>query len=117
MPRASSGVARHRRTRKILKAARGYFGGRSKLYRTAKESVIRAGAFAFAGRKNKKREYRSLWITRITAAARERGLSYNRFINGLKRAKAELDRKILAHLAVYEPRVFDKLVALAQGAC
>ncbi len=115
MPRASSGVARHRRTRKTLKAARGYFGGRSKLYRTAKESIIRAGAYAFAGRKNKKREYRSLWITRITAAVRERGFSYNGFINGLKKAKAELDRRILAHLAVYEPVVFDKLVVLAQA--
>ena len=115
MPRASSGVVRHRRTRRTLKKARGYFGGRSKLYRTAKESVLRAGAHAFAGRKNKKREFRSLWITRITAAVRERGSSYNRFINGLKKAKTELDRRVLAHLAVYEPRVFDRLVAMAQA--
>ncbi|MDQ7780122.1 MAG: 50S ribosomal protein L20 [Planctomycetota bacterium] len=115
MPRASSGVARHRRVSKTLKSARGYFGGRSKLYRTAKESVMRAGAYAFAGRKNRKREYRGLWIIRITAAAKERGIPYNRLIDGLKKAKAGLDRKILAHLAVYEPKVFDSLVALAKG--
>jgi large subunit ribosomal protein L20 len=113
MPRATKGVASRRRRKKILKAARGYYGGRSKLYRTAKESVQRGLAYAYAHRRRKKRDFRRLWITRINAAARIYGLSYGLFINGLKKAGVLLDRKNLADLAIKDEEAFAKLAQLA----
>src|SRR5256712_12023624 len=99
MPRAKGGAKTRRRRKKILKKANGYVGGRRKLYKTAAETVLRAGAFAYRGRKLKKREARSLWIVRINAACRQVGLSYSRFMNALKKAGIHLDRKVLAELA------------------
>jgi len=113
MPRVTKGVASRRRRKKILKAAKGYYGGRSKLYRTAKESVQRGLAYAYVHRRRKKRDFRRLWITRINAAARIYGLSYSLFINGLKRAGVLLDRKNLADLAVKDEKAFAKLAELA----
>ncbi len=113
MPRATKGVASRRRRKKILKAAKGYYGGRSKLYRTAKESVQRGLAYAYAHRRRKKRDFRRLWITRINAAARIYGLSYSLFINGLKKAGVVLDRKNLAEMAVKDKKAFAKLAELA----
>ena len=115
MPRAKGGAKTRRRRKKILKKAKGYFGGRRKLYKTAAESVLRAGAFAYSGRKQKKREARSLWIVRINAACRQVGLSYSTFMNGLKKAGVELDRKILAELAVSNPAAFAKLAETARA--
>lgn len=113
MPRATKGVASRRRRKKILKAAKGYYGGRRKLYRTAKESVQRGLAYAYAHRRRRKRDFRRLWITRINAAARIYGLSYNLFINGLKKAGVLLDRKNLADLAIKDEESFAKLAELA----
>jgi len=113
MPRATRGVASRNRRKKILKAAKGYYGGRSKLYRTAKESVQRGMAYAYAHRRRRKRDFRRLWITRINAAARIYGLSYNLFINGLKKAGVLLDRKNLADMAIKDEEAFAKLAELA----
>jgi large subunit ribosomal protein L20 len=113
MPRAKNAVASRARRKKILKAARGYYGGRSKLYRTAKESVQRGMAYAYAHRRRRKRDFRRLWIVRINAAARLYGLSYSLFINGLKRAGVVLDRKVLADMAVRDQEGFGKLAELA----
>jgi large subunit ribosomal protein L20 len=109
MPRAKGGPKTRQRRKKVLKKAKGYFGGRRKLYRTAKETVLRAGAFAYRDRKQKKRLARALWITRLNAACRQAGLSYSVFMAGLKRAGIGLDRKILADLAVNDPTGFAKL--------
>jgi large subunit ribosomal protein L20 len=116
MPRARSAVASHARRKKILKRARGYYGGRSRLYRTAKESVQRGLAYAYAHRRRRKRDFRRLWITRINAAARLYGLSYSLFMSGLKRAGVILDRKILADMAVRDKEGFAKLAELASKA-
>jgi large subunit ribosomal protein L20 len=113
MPRATKGVASRRRRKKILKAAKGYYGGRSKLYRTAKESVQRGLVYAYVHRRRKKRDFRRLWITRINAAARIYGLSYSLFINGLKKAGVLLDRKNLADIAIKDEKAFAKLAELA----
>ena len=115
MPRAKGGAKTRRRRKKILKKAKGYFGGRRKLYKTAAETVLRAGAFAYRGRKLKKREARSLWIVRINAACRQVGLSYSRFMNALKKAGIHLDRKVLAELAVTDPPAFAKLAETAKA--
>lgn len=109
MPRAKGGAKTRRRRKKILKKAKGYVGGRRKLYKTAAETVLRAGAFAYRGRKQKKREARSLWIVRINAACRQVGLSYSKFMDALKKAEIHLDRKVLAELAVTDPPAFAKL--------
>jgi large subunit ribosomal protein L20 len=114
MPRVTSAVARNKRKKKILKAAKGYFGGRKNLYKTAKDAVERGWEHAYRDRKKKKRNFRSLWITRINAAAREHDLSYSRFMNGLKEAGVELDRKALADLAVRNPKAFAALVDRAK---
>ena len=106
--------ARHRRD-KVLKLARGYRGGRSKLFRTAADALDKALMYAYRDRKARKRDYRKLWIARINAAARMNGLSYSRFINGLKQAGIELDRKILAELAISDPTGFAKIAGLAAG--
>lgn len=109
MPRAKRGNKRLLKRKGILKLARGYRGTKSKLYRHAKEQVERSLNFAFTGRKLKKRDFRSLWIVRIGAAARENGLSYSQFMHGLKLADISLDRKVLADLAVHEPATFTEL--------
>ena len=116
MPRVKRGTKRRAKRKKILDAASGYFLTKSKLYRSAKESVERGLKFAYAGRRQKKRQFRSLWIVRISAAAKLNGLSYNRFISGLKKAGNELDRKILADLAVNDPAAFTTLVNQAKAA-
>src|SRR5256886_7133976 len=103
MPRVKRGTKRRARRKKILERASGYYLTKSKLYRSAKESVERALKFAYSGRKQKKRQFRSIWIVRIGAAAKQHGLSYSRFISGLKKSGVELDRKILAELAVKDP--------------
>jgi len=109
MPRAKRGNKRLHKRKGILKLARGYRGTKSKLYRHAKEQVERSLNFAFTGRKLKKRDFRSLWIVRIGAAARANGLSYSQFMHGLKLADIQLDRKVLADLAVHEPATFTEL--------
>ena len=115
MPRAKGGPKTRRRRKKILKKANGYVGGRRKLYRTAAETVLRAGAFAYRGRKQKKRRMRGLWVIRINAACRQIGLSYSVFMAGLKRAGILLDRKVLAELAVSDPQGFAKLAETARA--
>ncbi|OGR04775.1 MAG: 50S ribosomal protein L20 [Deltaproteobacteria bacterium RIFOXYA12_FULL_61_11] len=110
MPRVKGGSVTRQRRNRVLKQAKGFRGGRSKLFRTAVERVHGAWANAYRGRKLRKRDFRSLWIVRINAAARELGLSYNRFIEGLKRLDIEVDRKILAHLAATSPATFKGLV-------
>jgi large subunit ribosomal protein L20 len=114
MPRVKSSVASRRRRKKILKLAKGYRGGRSKLYRTAKEAVARALQYAYRDRKVKKRDFRRLWIIRINAAARMNGLSYSQFMEGLKKAEININRKILADLAVRDADAFAKLAEIAK---
>ena len=116
MPRVKRGTKRRARRKKILDRASGYYLTKSKLYRSAKESVERGLKFAYSGRKQKKRQFRSIWIVRIGAAAKLNGLSYSVFINGLKKAGIELDRKILADLAVSDPAGFATLCKQAQSA-
>ena len=116
MPRVKRGTKRRARRKKILDRASGYYLTKSKLYRSAKESVERGLKFAYSGRKQKKRQFRSIWIVRIGAAAKLNGLSYSVFINGLKKAGIELDRKILADLAVSDPAGFTALCKQAQSA-
>jgi large subunit ribosomal protein L20 len=114
--RTRKGAARTQAKKRVLQRAKGYVGGRRRLYRTAKESVVRAGAFAFRDRRNKKRTYRQLWIIRLNAACRERGIPYSRFINGLRKAKIELDRKSLSEIAIVDPKGFDKIVEAVKQA-
>jgi large subunit ribosomal protein L20 len=116
MPRVKRGTKRRQRRKKILERASGYYLTKSKLYRSAKESVERALKFAYSGRKQKKRQFRSIWIVRIGAAAKQHGLSYSRFISGLKKSGVELDRKILAELAVKDPAGFKGLADQAKSA-
>ena len=115
MPRATNNVAAHRRHKKVLKAAKGNFGGRSRLYRTAKETVQKGLMYSFIDRRKKKRDFRSLWIIRINAAARLNGMSYSEFISGLKKAGIELNRKLLADIAARDGAEFAKLAELARG--
>lgn len=116
MPRVKSNVARLKRKKQIVKAARGAFGGRSKLWKAAKETVERGWVYAYRDRKNKKREFRKLWIIRINAAAHQNDLSYNKFMNGLKLAGIEVDRKILSDLAITDPAAFTVLADAAKKA-
>ena len=116
MPRAKGGAKTRHRRKKILKKAKGYVGGRRKLYRTAKETLIRAGVFAFRDRRARKRNFRKLWITRLNAACRERGLRYSEFIHGLAKAALGLNRKILSEMAIYDPEAFDAVFAEVQAA-
>jgi len=111
MPRSSNSVASRKRRKKILEKAKGYFLGRSKVYTVAKNAVEKAGLAAYIGRKQKKREYRSLWIARINAAVREEGLSYSRFIEKLTKSGINLNRKVLADLALNNPAAFKEIVA------
>ena len=115
MPRAKGGPKSRRRRKKILKLAKGYVGGRGRLYRSARETVERALAFAYRDRRVRRREFRGLWITRINAAARLSGLSYSQLIRGLKQAGVELDRKILADLAVSDGPAFHQITELAKS--
>ncbi|MFP4084172.1 MAG: 50S ribosomal protein L20 [Desulfonatronovibrio sp.] len=112
--RVKRGKAAHKRHKKYLKMAKGYRGGRSKLYRTAREAVERGLCYAYRDRRQKKREFRKLWIIRINAAAREYGLSYSRFINGLTRAGVDLNRKVLADMAVNEKAAFARLAEMVK---
>ena len=114
MARVTSSVARNKRKKKVLKQARGQFGARSKLYRTAKNAVERGWAYSYRDRRRRKRDFRRLWVARISGACRERGLSDSRFISGLKSAGVDLNRKALADLAVREPEAFAELAKLAK---
>lgn len=116
MARATNNVAARRRRKKYLKLAKGYRGGRSKLYRTAREAVNRGLKYAYRDRRQRKRDFRSLWIVRINAAARIYGLTYSLLISGLKKAGVNLDRKILADLAVRDSATFGKLAEMAKSA-
>ncbi len=115
MPRVKSGVQAHARHKKVIKAAAGYRGRRKNCFRTATQAVDKARQYAYRDRKVKKREFRSLWITRINAAARQHGLSYSRFMHGLGQAGIELDRKVLADIAVQDKSAFAKLAELARA--
>jgi len=115
MVRVTYGAPRHRKKARYFKRARGFRGGRSKLWRTVQESVIRAWAYAYRDRRQKKRQFRRLWIIRINAAARMRGISYSRFIAGLKHAGIELNRKELSELAIHDPAAFDALCETAKA--
>ena len=115
MPRARGGPKTRQRRKKVLKKAKGFVGGRHRLYRTANETVLRAGAFAYRDRKAKKRLSRGLWIVRINAACKMAGTSYSRFMAGLKKAGVMLDRKVLAEIAVADPAAFAKLAETAKA--
>jgi len=116
MPRVRSNVVRLKRKKQVMKAARGAFGARSKLWKAAKENVERGWKYAYRDRKNKKREFRRLWIVRINAAARQHDMSYNVFINGLGKAGIEIDRKILADIAVRDPQAFGEIANKVRAA-
>ncbi len=110
MVRVTGGVRTHRRHKKVLKQAKGYWMSRSKQYKKAKEATLHAGEYAFHGRKRKKRQFKRLWITRLSAALRENDMKYSTFMHALKKKKIELDRKILSYLAVEEPKAFEDLL-------
>ncbi|HJO36674.1 MAG: 50S ribosomal protein L20 [Pseudomonadota bacterium] len=114
MPRVKRGVTAHARHKKVLKQAKGYYGARSRSYRVAKQAVIKAGQYAYRDRRQRKRQFRALWIARINAAARECELSYSRLIDGLNKAGVDIDRKVLADLAVHDPAAFAQLAATAK---
>ena len=116
MPRVSNAVARHRKHKRILKAARGFYGAGSRRYRTAKQWLYKAGVNATRDRKRKKRSFRQLWITRISAACAQRGRKYSEFVNGLFLADIDLNRKILSQLAIDDPAAFDKVFEIALAA-
>ena len=116
MARIKRAVNAAKKRRKVLKLAKGYYGARSRHYRVAKQTVMKAMAMSFVGRKRRKRDFRRLWIVRINAAARINGLSYSKFMNGLKKAGVEMNRKMLAELAVNDAQAFAKLVDRAKGA-
>ena len=116
MVRVTYGAPRHRKKNRYFKRARGFRGGRSRLWRTVRESVVRAWAYAYRDRRQKKRQFRRLWIVRINAASRMRGLGYSRFIDGLKKAGIELNRKQLSEVAIHDPAAFDALVEQAKAA-
>ena len=116
MSRVKRGVSAHKRKNRMLKRAKGYRGARSKLNSVAREAVEKAGLYAYIGRKQRKRQFRALWIARINAAAREHSLSYSRFMDGLRKAGVEVDRKVLAQLALDDPKAFAELAAKAREA-
>jgi large subunit ribosomal protein L20 len=116
MARVKRGVQARRRHKKVLKQAKGYYGARSRVFRVAKQAVIKAGQYAYRDRRQRKRQFRALWIARINAAARINGLSYSRLIAGLKKASIEIDRKVLADLAVHEQGAFTAVVEKAKAA-
>ena len=116
MARVKRGVVAKSRHKKVLKKAKGYYGARSKLFKTANQAVIKAGQYAYRDRRQRKRQFRALWITRINAAARLHGMSYSRLINGMNRAEMEVDRKILADIAVHDPDAFGAIAEQAKAA-
>jgi len=116
MARVKRGVIAKARHKKVLGKAKGYYGARSKLFKTAKQAVIKAGQYAYRDRRQRKRQFRALWITRINAAARLHGMSYSRLINGMNQAEMEVDRKILADIAVRDPEAFGAIAAQAKAA-
>ena len=116
MSRVKRGVQAHRRHKKILKQAKGYYGARSRVFRVAKQAVIKAGQYAYRDRRQRKRQFRALWIARINAGARQNGLSYSRLMDGLRKSTVDIDRKILADLAIHDKIVFGKLVEQAKQA-
>lgn len=116
MPRVKRGFKARRRRKKILKAAKGMRGSRNRLFRQAKQSVQRAWKYAYRDRRQRKRQFRRLWITRINAAARQNGTTYSRLIGGLKNAEIELDRKVLAEMAIFDPAAFTKVAEAARAA-
>ena len=116
MPRVKRGVVARRRHKKILKQAKGYYGARSRVFRVAKQAVTKAAQYAYRDRRQRKRQFRALWITRINAASRANGLSYSRLIAGLKKADVILDRRVLADLAVHDKAAFSKVVETAKSA-
>lgn len=116
MPRVKRGVQARRRHKKILKQAKGYYGARSRIFRVAKQAVIKAGQYAYRDRRQRKRQFRSLWITRINAQSRANGLSYSRLIAGLKKADIALDRRVLADIAVHDKPAFAAIVEKAKAA-
>ena len=116
MPRVKRGVTAHRRHKKILDEAKGYYGARSRCFKTAKQAVIKAGQYAYRDRRQRKRQFRALWIVRINAAARQFGLSYSRFMDGLHKANVDIDRKVLADLAVHDIDTFASLAETAKQA-
>ena len=115
MARVKSGVVARARHKKVLKKAKGYYGARSKLFKTAKQAVIKAGQYEYRDRRQRKRQFRSLWITRINAAARLHDISYSRLINGLNKANIQVDRKVLADIAVYDPEAFGVIASAAKA--
>ena len=115
MTRVKGGIVSKNRRRKVLKAAKGYFGSKHRLYKTAKEQLMHSGQYAFRDRKQKKREFRKLWITRINAACRQNDISYSRFIEGLTKAGVEVNRKMLSEIAINDPKAFTELVSVAKG--
>ena len=116
MPRVKRGVTAHAKHKKVLKSAKGYYGARRKVYRVAKQAVIKAGQYAYRDRRQKKRQFRALWIARINAEARNNDISYSRLMDGLNKAGVEVDRKMLADLAVHDQAAFSALVAQAKAA-
>ena len=116
MARVKRGVVARRRHKKILKLAKGYYGARSRVFRVAKQAVIKAGQYAYRDRRQRKRQFRALWITRINAQSRANGMTYSQFINGLKRAEIILDRRVLADLAVHDKPAFAAVVERAKAA-
>ncbi|CCQ92606.1 ribosomal protein L20 [[Clostridium] ultunense Esp] len=115
MARVKSGVTARKRHKKVLKQAKGYYGAKSKLYRPANQAVMKSLHYAYSGRKQRKRDFRKLWISRINAAARLNGMNYSTFINGLKKANIEINRKVLSEMAIHDPEGFSKLVEIAKG--
>ena len=116
MPRAKNSVASRARRKKVLKAAKGYYGARSRSFKVAKQAVIKAGQYAYRDRRQRKRQFRALWIVRINAEARNHGLSYSRFVAGLKKAGVDMDRRVLADLALHEKPAFAALAERAKAA-
>lgn len=115
MARVKGGVNAKKRHNKVLKQAKGYYGAKSKQFKTAKQAVMKSLTYAFIGRKNRKRDFRKLWITRINAAARQHGMSYSKFMHGLKKANININRKMLSEMAIRDPEGFTKLVDIAKG--
>lgn len=115
MARVKRGVMTHKRHKKIIDQAKGYWGGRRRLFKTAKEAVMHAGQYAWRDRRTRKRDFRRLWITRISAACRSEGVKYSEFINGLMLAGVDVDRKMLAHLAIEDPAAFAKLMEVSKA--
>jgi len=114
MPRVNRGVTAHARHKKVLQKAKGYRGARSKIFRVAKQAVTKAGQYAYRDRRQRKRQFRALWIARINAGARENGMSYSVFMNGLKKAAIEIDRKVLSDIAIFDKPAFTALVEKAR---